>query len=250
MLVSCLTATHGRFSALRVAVACFLNQDYAFKEHIILNNHPVPLVADLPRTTILNEPGYPTLGDCRNRLLEVAQGEFIRTWDDDDLYLPWAVRQGVQMIGDAPAFKPARSWFCNGGTQFELADNVFEAAMTTRRDVALKYGYKPSGGDEHTPLLQGIEQEGGCRKVGCGWLASYIYTWGMGRWHASGTLGSGLSEAGRNRAWQDMNQDTGDGAPLTPDYDGVKDWWKRLAVAAPAVLGDDDAARLKGALDV
>ena len=47
-LVSCLTATAGRFSVLREAVACFLAQDYPEKELVILNNHPTPLVCDLP----------------------------------------------------------------------------------------------------------------------------------------------------------------------------------------------------------
>ena len=57
---------------------------------IILNNHPEPLKCDLPQVQIYNEPGYETLGDCRNRLLELASGEFVRTWDDDDLYMPWS----------------------------------------------------------------------------------------------------------------------------------------------------------------
>ena len=60
------------------------------EELIILNNHPVPLICHLPQVTIINEPGYPSLGDCRNRLLELATGEYVRTWDDDDLYLPTA----------------------------------------------------------------------------------------------------------------------------------------------------------------
>jgi len=220
-LVSCLTATHGRFSVLREALACFHLQDYENRELVILNNHSMPITCDLPKVRVYNEPGYSTLGHCRNRLLELARGELIRTWDDDDLYLPWAVRQGVEFLDGAPAFKPARSWNSRRNKIYALDDNVYEAAMTTRVEVARKYGYLESGGDEHVPLLQGIEKEGGCRKVDVGpLLASYCYRWDSGLHRISGLLGSATVEA-RTRAWENANRDFGNGGPLTPaDVEG------------------------------
>ncbi len=213
--VSCLCATYGRFSMLRQALACFLSQDYENKELIILNNHPVAIRAHIPDVRVYNEPRYATLGDCRNRLLELAEGEYVRTWDDDDLYMPWSLKQGGEHVGDAPAWKPARSWFWHKGRQPELADNVFEAAMIVRADVARKYGYKSGQGDEHEPLSKGIEHEGGCVKDEMGWQASYVYRWGMGLHHASGDLGSGPIEA-RAKRWKEAHRDTGEGCRLMP----------------------------------
>ncbi len=243
-LVSCMCSTYGRFSKLSEALTCFLMQDYPNRELLILNNNSVPLECHLPKVRLFNEPKYPTLGDCRNRLIELAEGEFVRTWDDDDLYLPWTLRQGVENIGEAPAWKPARSWFSAQNRKYDLADNVFEAATLVRADVAKKYGYKAAGGDEHQPLLLGIEEEGGCAKREMGWLASYIYRWADGLFHISGSLGSGDIDS-RTRDWQSHNVETGEGQELTPvDMSG---YWRSLISDARRTLGDD-ADRLEAAL--
>jgi len=179
---------------------------------------------------IYNEPKYATLGDCRNRLLELARGEYVRTWDDDDLYLPWAISQGVEIIKTAHAHgnfntaaKPSRSWAWRvDKDEWSLDDNVFEAAMTVETFVARRYGYKPGGGDEHFPLLDGIQREGGCRLVDVGWRASYVYRWGTNLQRISGTLGLKDAEgkertlADRTAEWVEKNQDDGAGQVLTP----------------------------------
>ena len=250
-LVSCLTATYGRHTLVEQVLSCFLNQDYDDAELVILNNHPEPLfVSSIVRdhhsltVRVVNESGYKTLGACRNRLLELAQGEFVRTWDDDDLYLPWTLSQGMSLIGDAPAFKPARSWFTTDMSKFELQRNVFEAAMLVRTDVARKYGYKESGGDEHMPLLEGIAKEGGCREIEMGWQSSYIYRWGCGVWHISGSLGSNQTVEERTKVWVEKHNDTGGGSPL--QYLSMYETWVRLTESA--VLEGYDKLMLRRAL--
>lgn len=224
--VSCLTATYGRVSVLQEALACFLLQDYENKELIILNNHEVPLVFDHPRVRIINEPGHPTLGHCRNRLIQLAEGELVRTWDDDDLYLPWAISQGVANIKNAPAWKPRESWFSRRNSLYMRDENVYEASITFRRDIVLKYGYQESGGDEHHPLLAGImDHEGGCRKDDA--RPSYCYRWGTALHRISGSLGSGSIED-RTQAWMQANNDTGNGEPLAPAFDTVKKYYEDI----------------------
>lgn len=78
--------------------------------------------------------------------------------------------------------------------------------MLVRSDVARKYGYKSSGGDEHSPLLAGISEEGGGLLRELGVWSSYCYTWGCGNWHISGSLGAGTVED-RTRAWMTANVD-------------------------------------------
>jgi len=214
MKVSCLCATHGRYTVLREAISCFLLQNYENKELLILNNHPVPLVYNLPQVKIYNEPKYATLGDCRNRLLELADGELLRTWDDDDFYLPWAIKQGVEMIEDYVAFKPKRSWFCLQRKKYTLTENVFEASITFRTDFVRKYGYQSSGGDEHNPLMFAL-QKGGCRIEEMGIWASYVYRWGDGLHKISGTLGSDTVE-NRTERWKKANDDHGNEVPIEP----------------------------------
>jgi hypothetical protein len=250
--VSCLTATHGRFSALRVALACFLCQDVPIeqKEIIILNAHPISLNKpswirpDMTNIRIYNEPEYKTLGDCRNRLIQLARGEFCRTWDDDDLYLPDSLKQGLGEIGDAPAFKPLRSWSAKGYKEYDLIDNVFEAAMLVRTEVAKKYGYGANtGGDEHTTLLQGIEKDGGCKRKDFGSYAAYAYNWATPLWRISGSLGSAPVDV-RTMQWKIRNQDTGDGAALEPDFLGMSAQFKALVADAPRTIGEPAARAL------
>jgi glycosyltransferase involved in cell wall biosynthesis len=222
-LVCCLTSTFGRISKLNEAVTCFIEQDYDNKKLIILNNHPVPLTCDFPNVTVHNEPIYPSLGDCRNRLIDLAEGDFIRTWDDDDLYMPWTSRQGVENIGASAAWKPTRSWFWVKDKSPELAQNVFEAAMIVRMDVAKKYRYlSASGGNEHETLIKGINAEGGCAEKEMGNLASYVYRWGWGMWHISGTCGSNMTIDKRTEDWKSHNLDTQDGIIKRVD---IKPFW-------------------------
>lgn len=223
-LVCCLTSTYGRLTTLNEVVTCFLEQDYENKKLIILNNHPVPLKVDFPNIIIYNEPIYPTLGDCRNRLIDLAEGEFIRTWDDDDLYLPWTISQGVENIGSYAAWKPKRSFWWVKGKNPELAQNVFEAAMLVRIDIAKKYKYtKSSMGDEHQSLHEGIAQNGGCDEKEMGDWSSYCYRWGWGMWHTSGTIGSKISVEQRTKEWCEHSQDVQDGQIRIVD---LKKYWQ------------------------
>jgi len=237
-LVSCLMATHGRVDQVAESVACFVQQDYENRELVILNNHPTPLVIEHPKVRVVNEPGHATLGDCRNRLLELAAGDFVRTWDDDDLYLPWSISQGVAHIGDADAWKPARSWFTNGGARYELRGNAMEASILCRADVARRHGYFAGGGDEHKTLLAGLSNRLKQRELGP-WTA-YCYRWGCGQHHISGSLGSRSIEE-RTAAWIESNQNAGDGTPL--QLADLSAWWERIAAHAGDELRDEWLAR-------
>lgn len=215
-LASCLMATHGRFEEVCRTVWDFLVQDYPNRELVILNNHPQPL--KLPyncfQVRIINEPGHATLGDCRRRLLEEARGEYVRTWDDDDVYLPWTISQGVAHIGDQIAFKPQYSWFNPEGGGFRLEDNVFEASMLTRTDFAREHPYQATAGDEHLPLVDALHNmPGALVRRDLGAWASYVYRWGWGVHHISGTMGSDTTE-NRTLGWMAANQDSGE------DWDG------------------------------
>lgn len=230
-------ATYGRYSRVCEALACFLAQSYPNRELIILNNHPEPLFCPYGRVTIYNEPKYPTLGHCRQRLLELARGELCRTWDDDDLYLPWAIMQGYSyltaMHPEADAWKPKRSWFIDtrDPVKWKLVENAMEASITFRTEAVRKVGYRLSGGDEHVPLLEGLK----IASDEVGSFASYGYRWGWGEWHISGSLGSDTIES-RTRTWKEHNLDVRPGRPLVPaDLTAILEKWStkidELAVA-------------------
>ena len=227
--VSCLTATYGRYSVLCEAVSCFIEQDYENKELIILNNHPVQLSCDLPQVTVYNEPIYETLGDCRNRLIQLATGDYIRTWDDDDLYLPWAISQGIENIGDSPAWKPYYSWGWRvDRDEMYLGGNKYEASWTVRKTIVELFGYlNQSGGNEHNSLENGLNLLGGIAKGKV--KPSYVYRWASGLCRISGSLNkndlSRETTLKRTARWKNHNSDTGDGIIRTVDMSA---YWERI----------------------
>ena len=245
--VSCLTATHGRHSMLELSLACFLLQDFTDSEIVIVNNHAVmlqldPVLAADPsvsrRIRIFNEPCYTTLGQQRNRLLDLARGEFVRTWDDDDAYLPWSLSQGVEGLGrhpEAAAFKPQKSWYTeDNGKKFSREENNFEATILMRREIALKVRCKDHGaGDEQIQLLEALNAHGGVAIEDSGVWTGFIHLWGIpNHTHISGSLGTNESPEvakARTRKWMDKNQD----APrrfLTPDFNSARHWYSKVSV--------------------
>lgn len=234
--ISCLMATYGRYFRVCEALACFLRQGYANRELVILNNHPVPMAFDHPLVRVVNEPIYPTLGHCRNRLLDFADGEFMRLWDDDDLYFPWCISQGVERIGAAPAWKPTRSWWYNGqDAKFALAANAMEASITWRTDFVRRIGFHTGNGDESKTLLGALGNAGPASDEMGEW-AGYCYTWGCGEYHASGTIGNGQPDDVRAAAWKHWNQDARPGVPLMPKFGEIRRWQRQLVRQLPITL--------------
>ncbi len=111
MKVSCLCPTFARVHLLEEAVQCFLDQDYPDRELIILNDfHAQTIVFDHPLVKVINtKERYPTLGDKRNATAELASGDALVTWDDDDIFLPnrltrltAAIHEGIKIVYEGP----------------------------------------------------------------------------------------------------------------------------------------------------
>lgn len=91
-MVSCIMPTANRRKLAAVAVSCFLSQEFAECELVILddgNESIADLVEGMPRVRYFQtNRRFPTLGCKVNRLCELANGEIIATWDDDDWSAP------------------------------------------------------------------------------------------------------------------------------------------------------------------
>jgi glycosyltransferase involved in cell wall biosynthesis len=96
-LISCVCVTKDRFELFKKSIFCYLNQNYQNKNLIILsqsnddtNKKIEKYIKDLSRDDILflAAPTMLTLGAMRNTSIELATGEIICQWDDDDLYHP------------------------------------------------------------------------------------------------------------------------------------------------------------------
>lgn len=89
--ISAIMPTADRRRFVPAAIAQFLAQGRDDAELVILDDGADP-VADLipgdPRIRYFREEERRVLGDKRNRLCELARGEIIAHWDDDDWYAP------------------------------------------------------------------------------------------------------------------------------------------------------------------
>lgn len=93
--VSCLMVTANRKAIAKRAVDCFINQTYPNKELIILDDGSQDyssILEDIPSKDVtyrkIKKEEGTYLGQLRNISLDLAQGDIMAQWDDDDWYHP------------------------------------------------------------------------------------------------------------------------------------------------------------------
>jgi glycosyltransferase involved in cell wall biosynthesis len=115
-LVSAIMPTADRRPWVARAIAYFLRQDYAPRELIVLDDGR-DRVGDLipadPRIRYVALERRLVLGEKRNRACELARGEVIVHWDDDDWQAPHRLRYqvGELLARDAAVCGPGRLLF-------------------------------------------------------------------------------------------------------------------------------------------
>jgi len=100
-LVSCITPTAGRSNLVKQAIQYFRRQDYPNKELLILDDGPEFSAEDVPRDPrirYLRIEGTRSLGSKRNLACELASGEIIAHWDDDDWSAPNRLSSQVRAL--------------------------------------------------------------------------------------------------------------------------------------------------------
>ena len=99
--VSCIMPTADRRRFVPQAIRCFLAQDYAERELVILDDGSDP-IADLvpqdPRIRYLRAPQKQKLGAKRNECIKLCRGGLIMHWDDDDWSAPHRISYQVETL--------------------------------------------------------------------------------------------------------------------------------------------------------
>jgi O-antigen biosynthesis protein len=104
MKVSCIMPTKNRAHLIGMAIQCFLEQDYADRELVILDNgddgteNLIPADARIRYSKV---DGERTTGEMRNLCCELAQGEIICHWDSDDWCAPTRISEQVKRLLDS-----------------------------------------------------------------------------------------------------------------------------------------------------
>lgn len=90
-LVTCIMPTRNRLDYVRQSIRYFERQDYPEKELIIVDDSFTDISKELPndpRLRVLHAARPMSIGAKRNWACEMAKGQIIAQWDDDDFYSP------------------------------------------------------------------------------------------------------------------------------------------------------------------
>ncbi len=152
-LVSCLCPTYNRCPSRKAlveeSIECFLRQDYARRELIVLNDTPgQTLRYEHPLVRVYNIPTrFPTLSDKIRFMIDESRGDILARWDDDDIHLPWRLSYSVARLGDTLEWRADNHWYCPGGRVEDESRNPGGAShgrAVWRRELLDRIGGYPA----------------------------------------------------------------------------------------------------------
>lgn len=115
--VSCLMVTANRRRLTERSVACFLAQDYPNRELVIVDDGTedyAPILSAIPADRVIHhhivkDPAR-TLGDLRNLSLDIARGDLMAHWDDDDWFDPQRLSRQMAALTHGGGADKAAVW--------------------------------------------------------------------------------------------------------------------------------------------
>jgi hypothetical protein len=184
--------TYGRFETVRQSATFWKYQDYDNKELIIFNTAPVHIQLDDGLSDynirVINQQDetgtstpFKSLGKVREDSLEYADGDIYICWDDDDMFLPWHMSQGMKKLNEhgSHAWKPEHSYFSmDGGKTYKYAGNSMEASILVDINELKKHGFFYESGSEHLKWLDPMNKSKDVVIESVRPLESYAYVWG------------------------------------------------------------------------
>lgn len=194
--VSCLCPTAREPDELHLlaeAVHWFTVQQYPpdRRELIILNDIPHrKLRCTAPGVIVVNRHRpFQTLGAKRNALIEMARGEVLLPWDDDDVSLPGRIPQAVAMLDGYDYWDPKGRWYEVGGRiNHPGRQNCTHHASAYRKAAGR---YRHTTGDEDQFFVRDLWPGARVNSVPLvdpkDW--TYVYRWGVSGAHLSGSVG-------------------------------------------------------------
>ena len=168
-LISCLCITRNDTALLQRAIHCFLAQTYPNKELVIVYEddnlqtalflQTYPAGENIRSFSVPARPKSP-LGALRNYSLQMAAGDYICQWDDDDWY--HRERLAVQFRLMQQAGKDAcilEQWLLfdgHTGKAYLSHKRYWEGSLLCRKDLVLQNQYAGLAQGEDTPTVTAL----------------------------------------------------------------------------------------------
>lgn len=158
--------TYRRFTCVNRSIKFFLDQNCDIETELIIYNtdveYPLELSNNLLNKNIIvinnnidlhtHQP-YTNIGGIRRDSLRYATGTHYICWDDDDIFLPWHIRQcvdGFKNNKNIWAWKPFISFFWQTNCEPIFAGNNMEASILVDLSKLKEFGFdNHQGGGEH-----------------------------------------------------------------------------------------------------
>jgi len=174
-------------------IRCFEHQDYADRELVILDDAGQYEPAQGDRWRLISRPNrFRSLGEKRNAAVGLVSPdvEALAVWDDDDLYLPWALRASAAALRVAPWSRPSLVLHPqpDGSLRQHRTGGLFHGGWAFRRRTFEQCGgYPPMNNGEDQALAARLRDAGTpiADPMRLGYRPFYVYVWSGGN-HLSG----------------------------------------------------------------
>ena len=189
--VSFICTSYRRYRCVQRIIKQYLLQDYPNKELVILNTDPeylFTLDSSLKDENIIvvnnhvdyaKGEFYTNRGDICRDAVDHATGDYFMLADDDDIYLPWHIRQAVDGINrnGLDSWKPERSFFKNDN-KLETARNTMEASIIVKMQRIRHIGFRSDlTGYEGISWYTQLRDEGQLNEHEKYYIPSYCFNW-------------------------------------------------------------------------
>ena len=198
MKIAAVCCTFLRPKHLGWVVKCFLEQDYPDRELVILDDAGQydDTAGDRWRLTSIDRR-FGSLGEKRNAAAALcsADADALAVWDDDDIYLPWALSATAAALEKAPWSRPSVVLHeqADGKLRQHRTGGLFHGGWAYRRAV-----FERAGG---YPAMNNGEDQAFARRLkkldvaeadpcGLGFRPFYLYRWGPGAGYHLSSMGT------------------------------------------------------------
>lgn len=185
MKIAAVCCTHLRPRTLGHLIRCFLEQDYPREKRELVILDDIGQYDDQQGDgwrLVSRGRRYPTLGEKRNAAAELVSSEVeaLAVWDDDDLYLPWALSASVAALGRAAWSRPSLVLHerPDGALRQHRTGGLFHGGWSyTRAAFRQVGGYARMDNGEDQNLARRMSRSGvaWADPIALGYLPFYVY---------------------------------------------------------------------------
>lgn len=202
--IAVVCVTYNRPHSLGRMIHCFERQDHARRELVILDDAGQYRTAEGPQWRLVSvSRRFSTLGEKRNAAVKLVSpdAEWLAVWDDDDLYMPWALQASAAALQQAAWSQPSLVLhpLSDGTLRQHWTGGLFHSGWAYRREAFERVGGYPAiDNGEDQGLAARFQQYNvaSADPIALGFRPFLVYPWHNGL-HLSWAGPNGYAQWGR-----------------------------------------------------